>query len=84
MKLPEKSLQIMEYLQQNGGRVSTTELSSSLGREPNSISGSVTSLTRKGLAIREKVAVEGEDKPVTYVVLTDDGVNFVQSEDEDE
>ena len=28
------------------------------------------------------VEVEGADKPVTYVVLTDEGANFVPSEDE--
>ena len=33
-------------------------------------------------AIVEKVAVEGEEKPLTYVQLTDDGINFVQGEDE--
>ena len=31
----------------------------------------------------EIVPVEGEDKPLTYVQLTDDGINFVQSEDEE-
>ena len=33
-------------------------------------------------AVREKVEVEGAEKPVTYVVLTEDGINFVPSDDE--
>jgi len=48
-----------------------------------SITGRVNSLVKNGLAYREKVPVEGEDKPLTYVQLTDDGINFVQSEDEE-
>ena len=41
----------------------------------------ITDLKKKELAFREKVAVEGEEKPVTYVVLADAGMNFVPSED---
>ena len=81
MKLTEKSNEVFEYVKTNGGRVSIPELAQALGRTERSVGANVTDLTKKGLAEREKVEVEGEDKPITYVVLTDEGHNFVPSED---
>lgn len=81
MKLTEKSNEVFEYVKANGGKVSIPELAEALGRTPRSVGANVTDLTKKGLAEREKVEVEGEDNPVTYVVLTEDGVNFVPTED---
>ncbi len=81
MKLTEKSNEVFEYVKANGGKVSIPELADALDRGPRSIGANVTDLTKKGLATREKVEVEGEDKPVTYVVLTDEGHNFVPTED---
>ena len=83
MKLTEKSAQVFEYVKNNGGRVSIPELADALDRTERSIGANVTDLTKKELAVREKVEVEGAEKPVTYVVLTDTGMNFVPSEDEE-
>ena len=81
MKLTEKSNEVFEYVKGNGGKVSIPELAQALDRTERSVGANVTDLTKKGLALREKVEVEGADKPVTYVVLTDEGMNFVQEED---
>lgn len=81
MKLTEKSNEVFEYVKANGGKVSIEELAEALGRMPRSVGANVTDLTKKGLAAREKVEVEGLDKPVTYVVLTEEGQTFVPSED---
>ena len=83
MKLTEKTFEALEYLQAHNGRATTEEMRTALGCEKiASITGRVNSLVKNGLAFREKVAVEGEDKPLTYVQLTDDGVNFVQEDAE--
>lgn len=83
MKLTEKSMEVLNYVRENGGRVSVEELAAGLGRPPRSVNANITDLCseKKGLAVREKVAVEGADKPVTYVVLTEAGQSFVPSED---
>ena len=84
MKLTEKSMEVLTYVRDNGGRVSIEELAAGLNRTARSVNANVTDLCseKKGLAIREKVAGEGEDaKPITYVVLTDAGHSFVPSED---
>ena len=84
MKLTEKSMEVLNYVKENGGRVSVEELAAGLGRTTKSVNANVTDLCseKKGLAIREKVAGEGEDaKAITYVILTDAGLNFVPSED---
>ena len=83
MKLTETSTQVLDYVKANGGKVSIPELAEALDRGPRSVGANVTDLTKKGLAVREKVEVEGSDKPVTYVVLTDEGANFVPSDDEE-
>ena len=84
MKLSEKTFEAIEYLQKNGGRATTEEMRVALDCEKiASITGRVNSLVKNGLAYREKVAVDGEDKPLTYVQLTDEGMNFVQSEDDE-
>ena len=85
MKLSEKTFEALEYLQNHGGRATTEEMKTALGCEKiASITGRVNSLVKNELAYREKVAVDGEDKPLTYVQLTDAGINFVQSESDDE
>ena len=83
MKLTEKSMEVLNYVRENGGRVSVEELAAGLNRAPRSVNANITDLCseKKGLAVREKVAVEGADKPVTYVVLTEAGQSFVPSED---
>lgn len=84
MKLTSKSLEVLNYVRENGGRVSIEELAAGLDRTQRSVNANVTDLCseKKGLAVREKVAGEGEDaKPITYVVLTEAGKDFVPSED---
>ena len=83
MKLTEKSMEVLNYVRDTGGKVSIAELAGALGRTERSVGANVTDLTKKGLAAREKVEVEGAEKPVTYVVLNADGMNFVPSEDEE-
>lgn len=82
MKLTEKSNEVFEYVKTNGGKVSIPELATALNRTERSVGANVTDLTKKKLAVREKVEVEGAEKPVTYVVLTDEGKTFVPSDDE--
>ena len=80
MKLTEKSMEVYNYIKENGGRVSIEELAAGLNRTPRSVNANVTDLCseKKGLAVREKVTPEGEDaKPITYVVLTEAGHAFV-------
>lgn len=83
MKLTEKSNEVYTYVKENGGKVSVDELCEALGRAPRSINANVTDLCseKKGFAMRVKEEVEGADKPITYVVLTEAGMNFVPSED---
>ena len=83
MKLTEKSTEVFDYVKENSGRVSIPELAEALNRSERSVGANVTDLKKKGLAEREKVAVDGEEKPITYVVLTDEGKTFVPSDDED-
>ena len=81
MKLTDKSQEVLNYVKDNGGKIAISELAEALNRTERSVGANVTDLKKKELAFREKVAVEGEEKPVTYVVLTDAGMNFVPSED---
>jgi predicted transcriptional regulator len=84
MKLTEKSMEVLNYVKENGGRVSIEELATGLNRTTRSVNANVTDLCseKKGLAVREKVTPEGEDaKPITYVVLTEAGQTFVPSDD---
>ena len=79
MKLTEKSMEVFNYVRDNGGRVAVEEIATAVGRTPRSVNANVTDLCseKKGLCVREKVAGEGEDaKAVTYVILTDAGKNF--------
>lgn len=78
--LKEKTLEAFEFIKENGGRVTTVELAEGLGINLRSVTGRVNSLCNNGLAVREKVDVEGADKPVTYVQLTDEGLSFEQPE----
>ncbi len=83
MKLTDKSAEVLNYVKTNGGEVYIKELADALGRTERSVGANVTDLTKKGLAERVKKEVQGEDKPRTYVALTQDGMNFVPSDDEE-
>lgn len=88
MKLKQPTLDVVLYLQANEGEGSLQEIGEALGRKPQSINGSGVTLTKNGIARREKRIVDfGEDKPskeVSFLILTEEGMNFVQAEDEDE
>ena len=82
IKLTEKSLNVFNYVKENGGRVSIDAICEALGLAARSINANVTDLSKKGLVIRDKVAGEGEDaKEITFVVLTDKGAAFVPAAD---
>lgn len=84
MKLTEMSSAVFNYVKENGGRVAIPEVCEALGRTARSVGANVTDLTKKGLVVRDKVAAENKDeKDITYVVLTDEGMSFVPSEDEE-
>jgi len=80
MKLTAMSNEVFEYVKNNGGKVSIEELTNATGRNSRSVGANVTDLTKKGLATRVKEKGE-EDKEITYVQLTDEGINFVPTED---
>ena len=79
-------IEVFNYVKSNGGKVAIEEIASATGRTSRSIGANVTGLAGgaklKDYALvgREKVAVEGEEKPVTYVVLTDAGKGFTPAE----
>lgn len=81
MKLTEKSQEIFDYIKSTGGRVSIEELANATGRSARSVGANVLDLQKKKLVVREKEEVEGAEKPVAYAVLTDEGRNFVPSDD---
>lgn len=83
MKLTEKSNEVFEYVKGNGGRVSVEEICAATGRASRSINANVNDLAKKGLVERDKVEVEGAEKPVTYVQITEAGKTFVPSDDEE-
>lgn len=85
MKLTDKSAEVFNYVKDNGGRISIPEICDALDRTSRSVGANVTDLTKKGLAVREKVADKGEDaKEITYVVLTDEGKAFDPTAADDE
>lgn len=81
MKLTEKTQELFDYVKAHGGRVAALDAVAGLGKEKLiQIQACITSLVKKGLAEYTKVD-EGGDKPVAYIQLTDEGMNFVPSED---
>lgn len=80
MVLKEKTQQALDVIKAHGGRMTTADLATELGVVPSSVTGRINSLVKNELAFREKID-EGGDKPVTYVCLTDAGLNFVPSEE---
>lgn len=81
MKLTEMSNEVFNYVKENGGRVSIEELANAVGRSARSVGANVTDLSKKGLVVRDKVTVEGVEKAVTYVQITDEGKAFVPTEE---
>ena len=81
-KMTEKEVAVFNYVKANGGRVSIDEIAEALERSPRSIGPNVNAFVSNDLAVREKVEVEGAEKPITYVVLTDAGMNFTPATEE--
>ena len=86
MKLTENASLVFNYVKDNGGRVSIPELATALGKTEKSCLVALLVVGSRffgclGAVDREKVSVEGQEKPITYVVLTEAGRTFVPSED---
>ena len=80
-QLTEKTAELFDYVKAHGGKVAAMDAVAGLGKEKLiSIQSCITSLKKKGLAEYIKVD-EGGDKPVAYIVLTEEGKDFVPSED---
>ena len=75
-KLTENQKAVVEYLKAKG-RVSMEELCNALNNDSKHLTPVVTGLgcgaRGKGLVQTEKVTVDGVDKPVKYVELTEAG-----------
>lgn len=81
MKLTEKTLEAFNFVKEHGGRVSTKDIQAGLGLEKiASVTGRVTSLCNKKLAVRE-YEEDSEGNRICYVVLTDDGMEYTQAAD---
>lgn len=81
-KMTEKEVAVFNYVKSNGGRVSIDEIADALERTPRSIGPNINAFVSNDLAVREKVEVEGAEKPITYVVLTEAGMNFTPATEE--
>ena len=80
MKLTEKQTAVVNYLKTNG-KVTMEELCTALDTDAKHLNPVITTLgvkgeKAKGLCDYEKVAVEGVEKPVKYVFLTEAGVAY--------
>ena len=84
-KLTEKQSAVVDYLKTNG-KVTMDELCNALGTDAKHLNPVITGLgtkgeRAKGLVDYEKISVEGEEKSVKYVFLTDAGKDFEPTED---
>ena len=80
IKLTQKQTAVFNYLKDNG-RVTMDELCNALDSDAKHLNPVITTMgckgeRAKGLVDYEKVAVEGEEKPVKYVFLTDAGLTY--------
>ena len=71
IKLTEKQTGVFNYLKENG-RVSMDELCAALGTDAKHLNPVITTMGCKG----EKAKIEGAEKPVKYVFLTEAGLAF--------
>lgn len=88
-KMTENSRRVFEYLKAAGAGVkfTTKQVQEDLGLEKSgSVTGSVTGLVRKELAVREKaiVEVDGKEKEVSVFYLTEKGAAFDPDADVEE
>ena len=77
MKLTEKSSEVLNYVKDNGGKVSIPELVEALGRNARSVGANVTDLTKKELAVRDEKAHESRHHFEERVVFAGCGVMAV-------
>lgn len=83
MILKEKTQAVLDYVKENGGRVTVAELATALGRTARSITPSVTLLASEKCGfVTKEVVVEGENKTV-YVNITEAGKAYVPSAEAD-
>ena len=83
MVLKEKTQEAFDFIKAHGGRVSTAELAEGLGIPTNSVTGRVNSLVKNGLATTEDGGKTEDGKKITIVTLTEEGLNYVPTPDED-
>lgn len=84
MTLTEKTLEAFNYIKNHGGSCKTSEIQEGLGLEKiASVTGRVNSLVKKGLAVTEDGGRTDDNHKITIVTLTDEGMNFVPSEDDE-
>lgn len=83
MVLKEKTQEAFDFIKNHGGRCKTSDIQAGLGLEKiASVTGRVNSLVKNGLAVTEDGGKTEDGKKITYVQLTDAGMNFVPSEEE--
>lgn len=83
MVLKEKTQECFDFVKNHGGRCSTREIMEGLGLEKiASVTGRVNSLVKNDLATTEDGGKTEDGKKITYVVLTDAGLNYVPTEEE--
>lgn len=83
MVLKEKTQEAFDFIKNHGGRCKTSDIQAGLGLEKiASVTGRVNSLVKNGLATTEDGGKTEDGKKITYVVLTDAGLNYVPTEEE--
>lgn len=84
MKLTEKTMEAFNYIKNHGGSCKTSEILEGLGLDKiASVTGRVNSLVKKGLAMTEDGGKTEDGHKITIVTLTEEGMNFVPSEDDE-
>lgn len=75
MAMKENTRQIWDYIVAHDGEdFAAADIADATGLNTKSVNGSVTSFCKKGLAVREEVAVLGGS--VKYIRLTDAGKEY--------
>ena len=74
--MKENTKAIFMYLKEhNGEQITAQEIAEALGLSVKSVVGSVNSFVKKTWAVRsDEVKVEGMDKPVKFISLTEPGL----------
>lgn len=78
--MKEGTRKIWDYVVANESKnITAQDIADALGVDKRSVNGSLTSFTKKGLAVRKEVAVTGGT--VKYIYLTDEGRAFNPDEE---